>query len=113
MPVPARQMDRDSPKGRRNMRRRPWIPVLAGAITVLASSLSPLASTGVRAQDANADVKAWIEINTTRPAVGCEVVFGVEIRNAGNAVTDTSVSAALFSGSDPIDIDRDVTDSDG
>jgi uncharacterized protein YvpB len=95
------------------MRRRPWIPVLAGAITVLATALSPIAATSARAQDANADVTAWIEISSTRPAVGCNVVFGVEIRDQGNAVTDTRVAAALFSGSDPIDIDRDITDSDG
>ena len=95
------------------MRRRPWIPVLAGAITVLTTALSPIAASGMRAQDANADVTAWIEISSTRPAVGCNVVFGIEIRDQGNAVTDTRVAAALFSGSDPIDIDRDVTDSDG
>ncbi len=95
------------------MRRRPWIPVLAGAVTILAGTLAPIASFGARANESNASVKAWIEINTTRPAVGCEVTFAVEIRDSGDAVTNTSVSAALFSGSDAIDVDRETTDNGG
>lgn len=95
------------------MRRRPWIPVLAGALTILASSIAPVVSPGARAATMEASVKAWIEINTTRPAVGCTTTFTVEIRASGNAVANASVSAALFSGSNPIDVDRETTDNGG
>jgi uncharacterized protein YvpB len=95
------------------MRRRPWIPVLAGAVTILAATLAPIASSSARADETDADVKAWIEINTTRPAVGCEVTFAVEIRSNGDPIIGDAVSAALFSGSDPIDIDRETTDDGG
>ena len=62
------------------MRRRPWIPVLAGALTILASSIAPIMSTGARAASTETSVKAWIEINTTRPAVGCMTTFVSEPR---------------------------------
>jgi uncharacterized protein YvpB len=96
-----------------HMRRRPWIPVLAGALTILASSIAPIMSTGVRAGETEASVRAWIEINTTRPAVGCTTTFTIEIRHGGDPVANTSVSAALFSGSDPIDVNRENTDGGG
>lgn len=95
------------------MRRRPWIPVLAGALTILAAALAPIASSSARADETDANVKAWIEINTTRPAVGCEATFAVEIRDSGDPVIGATVGAALFSGSDPIDIDRETTDDGG
>src|SRR6478735_1061144 len=99
--------------GRGIMRRRPWIPVLAGAVTILAATLAPIASSSARADQVDANVKAWIEINTTRPAVGCEVTFAVEIRSNGDPIIGDFVSAALFSGSDPIDVDKETTDNGG
>ena len=95
------------------MRRRTWIPVLAGALTILASSIAPIVSSGARAADNQASVKAWIEINTTRPAVGCTTTFTIEIRNNGDAIANNSVSAALFSGSNPIDVARGNTNDGG
>ena len=95
------------------MRRRPWIPALAGALTLLSSTVAPIASSSVRADESNSSVKAWIEINTTRPAEGCDVTFTVEVRDSGDPVVGATVSAALFSGSDPIDIDRETSNDGG
>src|SRR3954451_5928338 len=100
--------------------RRSWeggpmrraLPLAAVATIVLAL----VAGAGPAARVAAADtqnVDAWIELSSVRPSAGCTLTASVEVRTAGEAVTNTDVSLALFIGDDVIGADHAVTDSDG
>lgn len=58
-------------------------------------------------------VNSWIEVSSTRPAVGCTVSLSVELRDSGHAVDSTEVSIALFDDEELISADRAITDGDG
>jgi uncharacterized protein YvpB len=78
-------------------------------LTALVAGVAPRTAEaeGVR------DVHAWIELSSTRPAVGCALDVSVEVRDAGFAVTQTEVALALFLGDDVVGADTSVTDGDG
>lgn len=83
-----------------------------GAMLLLIVSAMP-AVTPVSAASMRS-VTSWIEVSTTRPAAGCTIDVGIEIRDAGQAVSSTEVSLALFDGNDDvISTDSAVTNGDG
>jgi len=81
------------------------------ALSLLVLSMAPLATPVFAA--GTVDVTSWIEVSSTRPAVGCSVDLGIEIRGGGNAISSTEVSIALFNGEELISADRQVTNGDG
>ena len=82
-----------------------------GAAMFLVASTVPMAKSTSAASVRS--VTSWIEVSSTRPASGCTVDLGIEIRDSGNAVSSTEVSIALFADDELISADRAVTDGDG
>jgi len=83
---------------------------VSAALLLLASGLSvamPASAASMRS------VTSWIDISSTRPASGCSIDFGIEIRDSGNAVSSTEVSLALFADDEVISTDSAVTNGDG
>jgi len=83
---------------------------VSGALLLVASIFSaamPVSAASTRS------VTSWIEVSSTRPASGCSIDIGIEIRDSGNAVASTEVSLALFADEDVISTDSAVTDGDG
>jgi len=66
----------------------------------------------VRAAD-SIGVDSWIEISSTRPAVGCSISLSIELRSDGHAVDSTEVSAALFADDEVISSDSGVSNGEG
>jgi uncharacterized protein YvpB len=85
------------------------ISVVLSLVAALAAGLTPRSTLaeGMR------DVHAWIELSSTRPAVGCTLDVSVEIRESGAAVSRTEVALALFVGDEVVGSDTAVTDGDG
>jgi uncharacterized protein YvpB len=90
---------------------RPLRAATLGVVMFLLVTAFPLA--GHVAAEGSQSVDSWIEISSTRPAIGCSISVSVEVRASGNAVSSTEVAIALFSGEDLISADREVTDGDG
>lgn len=82
-----------------------------GAAMMLVASIAPLAEP-VSAQSLRS-VTSWIELSSTRPASGCTIDLGIEIRDSGHPVASTEVSLALFDDEELISADRAVTSSEG
>jgi uncharacterized protein YvpB len=82
-----------------------------GAAMFLVASAVPIAKPASAATSRS--VTSWIEVSSTRPASGCTIDLGIEIRDSGNAVSSTEVSIALFADEELISADRAVTDSEG
>jgi uncharacterized protein YvpB len=82
-----------------------------GAVLLTLTTVLPIVTPVYAASTRS--VTSWIEISSTRPASGCTVDVGIEIRDAGNAVSSTEVSIALFAGEEVISSDSAVTDGDG
>jgi uncharacterized protein YvpB len=92
------------------MRRALPPSVVATMVLAFVAGLMPTAR-GVAAD--MRDVDAWIELSSTRPAVGCSLNVSVEVRESGHPVAQTEVSLALFVGDDLIGADSSVTNGDG
>lgn len=92
------------------MRGRTRLFALVGIISLLMPFWSLLAH--ARAAETE-PVKAWIDINTTRPASGCAVDFSVELRTNGDAVVSADVTSALFSNNNLVDTASASTNEGG
>ncbi len=82
-----------------------------GVVMLLVGAAYPMA--GSVSAASSISVNSWIEISTTRPAVGCAIDVALEIRSSGHAVDSTEVSIALFAAEELISADRAITDSEG
>jgi uncharacterized protein YvpB len=82
-----------------------------GAAMSLVASFAPLAAP-VSAESLRS-VTSWIQLSSTRPASGCTIELGIEVRDSGNPVSSTEVALALFDDEELISSDVAVTDSEG
>ena len=86
-------------------------PLAAGLTVVFALAAGALASPA--SAEGTRGIHAWVTVDAVRPAVGCSVGVAVEVREAGEALTDTEVSIALFVDDAPVASDRSLTDGAG
>jgi uncharacterized protein YvpB len=88
---------------------------MLGAVLVTLSLLLASIAPAVRSVSAASmiSVTSWVEISSTRPAVGCTIDLAIEIRSSGNAVSSSEVAIALFLEESLVSSDSSVTDGNG
>lgn len=72
----------------------------------------PWGGRSTRADDTRS-AHAWVELHAARPAVGCTVDLGIEVRADDGGIADLGVSVALNVDGDTIATDSATTDESG
>ena len=93
------------------MRRAMVTPVLASLGLLVTAFGGPLAARPVQAGERW--VQSWVEVGSTKPAIGCQVDVSVEVRDGGYAVSGVEAMVALGIDGDIYAADRGITNDAG